>query len=235
MQTLLLIGIVVLGGGLGAVLGHVGKCSSGACPLTATPWRGAALGAVAAALFGSTLVLSPRRASTPHPAGTLDDPSHLHHAHADLGPSSVVHVGSEEQFGSEVLGGKELWLVDFYADWCGACRMLAPVIFRFPKSARLKADLYVEDGQDLREYGFDAMVVHLPGHSKGSIGVLTDGGDMFCGDLLENLGEPSLGSIVDDVAAANASVEKLRGLDIGVVYPGHGQPFPMAEFLEAHP
>ena len=46
----LIIGIAV-GGALGAVMGYFGKCASGACPLTATPWRGAIYGAVMGALF----------------------------------------------------------------------------------------------------------------------------------------------------------------------------------------
>jgi glyoxylase-like metal-dependent hydrolase (beta-lactamase superfamily II) len=36
---------------------------------------------------------------------------------------------------------------------------------------------------------------------------------------------------MDDLAAAKASVEKLRGLEIHTVYPGHGKPFPMELFL----
>lgn len=111
-------------------------------------------------------------------------------------------------------------------------RTLAPILFRFSKSDRLTPDLYVGEGYDLREYGVAARVVHIPGHSKGSIGILTAGGDLFCGDLLENSDTPVLNSIMDDAAAANASVEKLKGLAIGTVYPGHGQPFPMEKFLE---
>ncbi len=34
------------GGGLGALLGDFGRCTSGACPLTSTWWRGAIFGAV---------------------------------------------------------------------------------------------------------------------------------------------------------------------------------------------
>jgi hydroxyacylglutathione hydrolase len=65
-------------------------------------------------------------------------------------------------------------------------------------------DVFVEDGQDLREFGLDATVLHLPGHTSGSVGVLTAAGELFCGDLMDSM---------------------LRSLDVGTVYPGHGKPF----------
>jgi hydroxyacylglutathione hydrolase len=85
-------------------------------------------------------------------------------------------------------------------------------------------DLLVDDGYDLGDYGLDARVLHLPGHSKGSLGVLTAAGDLFCGDLLYNWRKPSV-PIVDDAAAWDTSMEKLRGLHVETVYPGHGKPF----------
>ncbi len=108
--------------------------------------------------------------------------------------------------------------------------IVAPILFKFGESERCTPDLYVEDGYDLSEYGLDAQVLHIPGHSKGSIGILTGGGDLFCGDLLENTDQPVLNSIMDDVAAANASVERLKSLEINTVYPGHGEPFLMELF-----
>jgi glyoxylase-like metal-dependent hydrolase (beta-lactamase superfamily II) len=38
-------------------------------------------------------------------------------------------------------------------------------------------DVILEDGDALAQYGFDAAVLHLPGHSKGSIGILMPGGE----------------------------------------------------------
>ena len=35
-------------------------------------------------------------------------------------------------------------------------RMMIPILFGFGKSERFKPDLYIEDGSDLSEYGFDA-------------------------------------------------------------------------------
>jgi len=110
-------------------------------------------------------------------------------------------------------------------------RMIAPLLFRFGKSERFKPDLYVEDGYDLSEYGFDAKVLYIPGHSKGSIGILTTDGDLFCGDLLENTEKPVLNSIMDDVVAASASTEYLKSLNIKTIYPGHGESFLMERFI----
>ncbi len=108
-------------------------------------------------------------------------------------------------------------------------RVMTPILFRFGKSKRFVPDLYIEEGHDLSEYGFDAQVVSIPGHSKGSIGILTTTGELFCGDLLENTDKPSLNAIMDDVAAAKKSVEKLRNLGVTTVYPGHGRPFLLEE------
>jgi hydroxyacylglutathione hydrolase len=96
-------------------------------------------------------------------------------------------------------------------------RKIINVLFRISK---FEPDLTIEEGYDLSDYGLDAKVLYLPGHSKGSIGILTADGDLFCGDLLTNTDKPDIGSIIDDKAAANASIEKLKRLKINTVYPG---------------
>ncbi len=47
-----LIGVFV-GAFLGGLMGHLGKCSTGACPLTSTPLRGALYGASMGFIFAS--------------------------------------------------------------------------------------------------------------------------------------------------------------------------------------
>jgi hydroxyacylglutathione hydrolase len=108
--------------------------------------------------------------------------------------------------------------------------MAARALSGFSKADRFTPDLALEEGVDLSGYGLDARVLHIPGHSAGSVGILTAGRALFCGDLLENTEKPALGSIMDDKVAAAASVKKLRELEIDTVYPGHGAPFLMALF-----
>jgi len=111
-------------------------------------------------------------------------------------------------------------------------RIIAPVLSGFGKSERFRPDLYLGDGDELSEHGFEAKVLYIPGHSKGSIGIMTDEGDLFCGDLLANIDKPALSSIMDDPVTANASIEKLKSLKTNMVYPGHGEPFPMEVFIK---
>lgn len=106
------------------------------------------------------------------------------------------------------------------------------LLFGRGKLERFTPDFYLEGGDDLSEYGFDAKILHLPGHSKGSIGILTGGGDLFCGDLLKNTDNPDFHWLIFDAAAAKASVEKLKSLNIRTVYPGHGEPFLMELFVK---
>lgn len=109
-------------------------------------------------------------------------------------------------------------------------KALMGLISSLSKEDCFMPDVIIKEGDRLSEYGFDAEVIALPGHSSGSIGLLTDEGHLFCGDLLANVGKPDVWSIIDDEDAMQASVAKLKNYSINHVYPGHGQPFPMSEF-----
>ncbi|MBZ0286983.1 MAG: MBL fold metallo-hydrolase, partial [Anaerolineae bacterium] len=113
-------------------------------------------------------------------------------------------------------------------------RGLVWLLFRLGQEDRFTPDVFIEEGDDLAAYGFDARVIALPGHSKGSVGFLTAGGDLFCGDLLANTAQPDVWTVVDNPTAMQASVDKLKPYDIQTVYPGHGKPFSMSEFRAHH-
>jgi hydroxyacylglutathione hydrolase len=106
-------------------------------------------------------------------------------------------------------------------------KVLLPIFSGFGSSERFTPDILVGDGFDLSKYGFDAKVVLLRGHSKGSVGILTGSGELFCGDLFENMRGPTINSLMDDPVAAKVSIKYLEAMQITKVYPGHGQPFTM--------
>jgi len=111
-------------------------------------------------------------------------------------------------------------------------RAIFGLFVNLSESDKFTPDITVEDGDNLSDYGFEAKVIHIPGHSRGSVGFLTAAGDLYCGDLLANTDKPDIWSIIDDQAAAQASIGKLKDFEIGTVYPGHGDPFTMEQFIQ---
>ena len=99
------------------------------------------------------------------------------------------------------------------------------------KEDRFLPDIVLENGQKLDDYGLDAEIITLPGHSKGSVGVLTKDGHFFCGDILENIEQPAQARMVSDSNDMKKSIEKIGSLEFKYVYPGHGRPFEKKLFL----
>ena len=63
----------------------------------------------------------------------------------------IKHINSEE-FEKEVLTSKNIVLVDFYADWCGPCKMIAPILEEIEDASIYKIN--VDEEQDLAmQYG----------------------------------------------------------------------------------
>ena len=106
MITRILLGVLI-GGSIGAVLGYFGKCSSGTCPLTANPYRGAIYGAVMGALLVSVFSRTPKEGE--------ESPN-------------IVHINHETDFKTRVLNANGICLVDLFSDRCPPCRILAPTI-----------------------------------------------------------------------------------------------------------
>ncbi len=79
-----------------------------------------------------------------------------------------VHV-TEQSFDQEVLKAETPVLVDFWAEWCGPCRLIAPIVEDFAREyeGKLKvAKVDVDDSQNLA-MKFNIMSIPMLGVFKG--------------------------------------------------------------------
>jgi thioredoxin 1 len=130
----LLLGTVI-GSAFGTLLGYVGKCSSGSCPLTANPLRGAIYGAILGLLLALALSVPPKNRAVPS-EDKSPPPKETMEALAEetggtretSGNSCLIHIDNKSDFEAKVLNTSGIFLVDLFSDSCPPCRMLAPTI-----------------------------------------------------------------------------------------------------------
>jgi len=86
-----------------------------------------------------------------------------------------------------------------------------------------------DDEISLTEYGIPGKVIPTPGHSRGSVSVLLDSGEVFVGDLAMNMFpmrfSPGLPVFGDDIQVVKESWRNLLEMGAKMVYPAHGKPF----------
>jgi glyoxylase-like metal-dependent hydrolase (beta-lactamase superfamily II) len=173
------------------------------------------------------------------------------HAHID-------HIGGFHEFERRLLHPAEHDLASQVGDWAP----LVPAMWSAPLLAQLAESGFVPPSVlvDAAPYeGFDAYafrpehaapthvvqggdeldlgdrrlsIIDLPGHTPGSIGLvdheeraLIAGDAVYDGGLIDTLPE-------SDVNAYLRTMDRLRRLDVDVVYPGHGWPFDRARLRE---
>lgn len=96
---------------------------------------------------------------------------------------------------------------------------------RTEADSRISPDIWLEDGQELSEYGVEARIVPLPGHTKGSVGVLTGEGDFIVGDALFHILRPTAALLYEDRAKMEESAGIILRSGARLLYAGHGKPF----------
>lgn len=87
-----------------------------------------------------------------------------------------------------------------------------------------KPDVSLHNDDRLDDYGIDARIISLPGHTDGSIGIDVDGKHFIVGDALMNMFYPTVSMLYHNHEQMLQSARKISDLGEKIVYFGHGKP-----------
>jgi glyoxylase-like metal-dependent hydrolase (beta-lactamase superfamily II) len=117
-------------------------------------------------------------------------------------------------------------------------RLLKPLVDRpFPG---IDPDVLIDRETSLEDYGVEARIILTPGHTAGSISVITGDGDAIVGDIMMggHLGgmifsdRPRYHYFADDLDAVRTSIKKVMGHSPRKIYVGHGGPLEPSAVLD---
>ncbi len=89
----------------------------------------------------------------------------------------------------------------------------------------VKCDIIVSDRLDLNQFGFNACILHTPGHTRGSLSIIVDGEIAFTGDNMVGVFKgrlfPPFG---DDMPGIIRTWKRLLDTGCSLFIPVHGSP-----------
>jgi hydroxyacylglutathione hydrolase len=92
----------------------------------------------------------------------------------------------------------------------------------------IKPDIIFEGEFDLKQYGVDAVAIHTPGHTPGSVSVITSTPEAIVGDMLfaslSNPNKISFPFFIDDLNEVKASIRKVLSYNPKLIYAAHSKP-----------
>lgn len=88
-----------------------------------------------------------------------------------------------------------------------------------------RPEIILRNQQSLLEFGFEGTIFHCPGHTKGSICILDNEGNLIAGDLFTNNKKPSLAINAQNFYEMKESARKVLRNHVVKIYPGHGEAF----------
>lgn len=98
---------------------------------------------------------------------------------------------------------------------------------------KIKPDIILKGDMDIRKMGFSANIIHTPGHTPGSVCLVTDEGECCVGDTLFSIFPGThYPIIVFDRKILADSYRKLNKLGCNIYYPGHGDPITKENFTK---
>ena len=95
----------------------------------------------------------------------------------------------------------------------------------------VKADILISRDTSLQSYGINADVLTTPGHTKGSLSVITPDGDCVTGDLLMSfilMNEPGITVYAEDPGSVGSSLKKVLDRGTKRIHPTHGNDWDVA-------
>lgn len=98
--------------------------------------------------------------------------------------------------------------------------------FSARKMPEFKPSVLLNDGDSLSDYGIDARIISLPGHTDGSIGIDVDEERLIIGDALMNMFYPTVSMLYHDKEQMLESARKISKIGDRIIYFGHGSPKP---------
>ena len=111
-------------------------------------------------------------------------------------------------------------------------RLFGENLKRLEKKYRFKAveaEIKIHDTLDLEDLGFSARVLPTPGHTSGSLSVVTGDAEAFVGDLAINTFPfgpgPAFPQYAYDHGQLEGSWEKILFSGAQTILPAHGRPF----------
>ena len=100
---------------------------------------------------------------------------------------------------------------------------VAKIIWR---TEQTPGDIIVDEGFSLKRFGINAVVLHMPGHTPGSICLVLENNYVFVADLLSSRPWLHVQSYyAHDWPQVDDSLERLKQLKPIMIFPGHGKPF----------
>ncbi len=101
---------------------------------------------------------------------------------------------------------------------------------RWPRFRAVEPEVIINGDTDLADWGLEARVIHTPGHTSGSLSVLTPDGDAFVGDLCVYhppfTGRHVLPPFAEETPIIPQSWQKLLQAGARAIHPAHLRSFP---------
>lgn len=69
---------------------------------------------------------------------------------------------TSENFEKEVLESNELVLIDFYATWCGPCKMMSPIVEEIAKELEGKIKVFKVDTDEEQDLAIKYGIMSIP-------------------------------------------------------------------------